>query len=164
MTDVTQILNRYRECVRNLWNVFFWIQLNPDWDIRDKYEDICVKLFSTLVLDQVSRNDYLKSPPYSKSREPLLFFRVIPSASGGVPININREKNTSPYWDHPIKIIKPGEMDLRFVDYFDFDVLQFREYRYCLVKIVASKINTDLVGRDALIECDHISIQFDETV
>ena len=76
----------------------------------------------------------------------------------------NREKNTSPYWDHPIKIIKPGEMDLRFVDYFDFDVLQFREYRYCLVKIVASKINTDLVGRDALIECDHISIQFDETV
>ena len=59
MKDVTHLLNRYRECVRSLWNAYFMNQESviPDWDMRDAYEDICVKLFSALVLNRVGRNN-----------------------------------------------------------------------------------------------------------
>ncbi|HEY1265985.1 MAG TPA: hypothetical protein VGH16_01930 [Candidatus Binatia bacterium] len=163
MKDVTLIFNNYRECVRNLWNVYFW-NLQPDWDPRDKYEDICTTLFDVLVLDQVVNNTkYSKSPAYLSSREPLKIFRIVPLLSDQTPIHINRDKKRSPYWDHPTNVVKPDDVDLRFIDYFDFDLLGRREYKYFLVRIVASKTNEDLVGRDALIECAHISIHFDET-
>jgi hypothetical protein len=135
----------------------------PDWDMRDAYEDICVKLFSALVLNRVGRNNHTKSRAYDRSPEPLSFFRVVPSPSGGVPIRVNREKNNSQYWDHPTTLVKPDEVDMRFIDFFDFGVLDFRDFQYCRVRIVGSNANADLVGRDALLECRDIVILFDDT-
>jgi hypothetical protein len=162
MKDVTEIFNNYRECVRSLWNAYF-LTLQPNWDGRDKYEDICTTLFGALVLDQVDRTNYSKAPAYSLSQEPLLIFKIVPLLNDRTPININRDKKRSAYWDHPTNIVKPDAVDLRFIDYFDFDLLGRREYKYCLARIVASKVNQDLIDRDALIECAHISIHFDET-
>ncbi len=164
MNDVTQILNRYRECVRNLWNIYFINHgsLTVDWDLADEYERICTKLFTLLVLNRVGKNEHSKSLVFNQSSEPLSFFRVVPSAEGGVPIQVSRERNDFTYWDYPIKSIKPDEADMRFIDFFNFGLLDFREFKYCRVRIVGSKVNADLVGRDALLECDHIIILFDD--
>ena len=37
MKDVTQILNKYRECIRNLWNIYFITHASPvgAWDVFD---------------------------------------------------------------------------------------------------------------------------------
>lgn len=165
MKDVTQLLNRYRECVRGLWNTYFMNQesFTADWELSDEYEEICVKLFTSLVLNRVGRHMHRKSRAFDQSPEPLSFFRVVPSANDGVPIQVSREKNNSQYWDHPTTLIKPDEADMRFIDFFDFGVLDFRGFQYCRVRIVGSNLNADLVGRDALLECNHINILFDDT-
>lgn len=165
MKDITRLLNHYRECVRHLWNVYF-LDEEPstvDWDLSDEYEEICEKLFSSLVLARIGRTESKKARAFERSLEPLTFLRIIPLANNGVPIHINREKIPSPYWDHPKTLIKPDEADMRFIDFFDFGTLGFREFEYCRVRIVASTANPDLVGHDALLQCNHVTILFDGT-
>lgn len=167
MKDVTQILNEYRECVRNLWNTYFIKHIPSEaegaWDVFDEYDDICTMLFSSLVLRTLDRETYKKAQAYTRIPEPLFFLRVVPIIETGVPININRDKHSSGYWDYPISIIKSDEVDMRFIDFFDFDLLGFRDFQYCRVRIVGSNLNADLVGRDALLFCNHIKINFDES-
>lgn len=134
-----------------------------DWDLSDEYEEICGKLFSSLVLARIDRTESKKARAFERSPEPLTFLRIIPVTNNGVPIHINREKSPSPYWDHPTILIKPDEADMRFIDFFDFGRLAFREFAYCRVRIVAST-NGGLVGYDALLQCNHITALFDDTV
>ena len=165
--DVTQLFNEYRECVRNLWNIHFLKQMSEtssDWDVFERYDDVCSMLFASLVLNQVDREKYKKASAYVNSPEPLLFFRVIPAVEIGVPVNISREKNNLHYWDHSINFIKPNETDMRFIDFFDLDLLGFRDFQYSRIKIVNSNIHPELIEHDALIGCNQIKIFFDDTI
>lgn len=167
MKNVTQLFNNYRECVRNLWNIHFLKYksvASNEWDFFDAYDDICSLLFVSLVLNRIDRETYKKASAYVSSPEPLLFFRVIPSVETGVPLNVSREKNNLHYWDYPIDLIKPNEADMRFIDFYDFDLLEFREYQYCRVKIIDSNVYPDLVGHDALLGCNQVNIFFDDTI
>ncbi len=166
MKDITQILNEYRECVRNLWNIYFikHISSESEWDVFDEYEDICIMLFSSLVLNLLNRETYKKAKTYVRASEPLLFLRVVPVEKSGISVNINREKNVSNYWDYPLSIIKSNEADMRFIDFFDFNLLGSRDFQYCRVRIVASNVNPDIVGHDALIDCNKIKVYFDDSV
>jgi hypothetical protein len=75
---------------------------------------------------------------------------------------INREPLTCDgSWDHPLQRVAEGDVDLRFVRWFDFDELGFREFRYYLVRI-DSAAREEIVGRAALIECEHASVVLDE--
>jgi hypothetical protein len=88
----------------------------------------------------------------------------VPSAESGVPININREVKCTGYWDYHLNVIKPADAELRFIDYFDFDILGFRDLQYCRVRIVTSEKYPDIVGRDALIGSNHVNILLLEDV
>ena len=94
------------------------------------------------------------SPSYLDSPEPLLFLHVIPNTQ--MPIEINREMKNHGYLDYPVKSINSEEAKLRFIDFFDFDKLGFRDFEYCRVKIVASSDNPDLVGRIALVQPKYV--------
>ena len=78
--------------------------------------------------------------------------QVVPKTTPvGVPIMINRDPGSeSGYWDHPLRQVSPEDVSLRFVRWFDFDELGFRDLRYFLVRI-ASASRDDIVGRAALI-------------
>jgi len=65
------------------------------------------------------------------------------------------------YWDHPLKRVAPADVDLRFVDWFDFDALAFRDFKYCRVRVIASP-HAEIVGRAALLECDYARFVLDE--
>lgn len=164
MRDITKIMNRYRECIRNLWNIYFLEQTSQgdDWDRYDKYEEICGLLFSALVLKFVDRLSCKKSLAYELIKEPILFFRVVPCAESGVPIYINRDVPCTGYWDYPLNIIKPSDVDMRFVDFFDFNLKGFRDFQYCRVRIVGSNTYSEIIGRDALLESNNVKIIFDE--
>lgn len=56
------------------------------------------------------------------------------------------------YWDDPVNRIAPSEANLRFVDYFDWDRMNYSDLRYYQVQIEAFPSKPHLVGRDALIE------------
>lgn len=164
MEDITSQVNMYRECVRNLWNIYFVQALeankNQQWNIKDEFDEICSKLFSSIALSFAQYDLPEKSHSYERYPEPLLFLHVIPQSE--VHIHINREIKATGYWDHPGEMIKPKDIDLRFIDFFDFDVIGFRDFEYLRVRIVGSDTQ-DLVGRDALIRANYSKIYFKET-
>jgi len=135
----------------------------PDWDQSDRFQDIAVILFSSLIAVPLGAEKDQLSPDYVASPNRLNDFHVIPVSEYGVPININREKERSGYWDHPLQQIRPGEADLRFLKYFDFDMLGFRDFYYYQVRIIGSDKYPDIIGRDALITTVHAKIFFNQS-
>jgi hypothetical protein len=159
--EATQLVNAYRECARNLWNIYFRELLSPEnqWDVADEYDEICVMLFSSLVLAPLGQYTAKKAHAYDKSPQPLPFLRVIPSSSTGVTIHVNREVTCTGYWDYPFKIVKPSDAVLQFIDHFDFDCLGFRDFQYCRARIAASDHHPELIGRDALLDSNNVRIE-----
>jgi len=165
MQDVTSLLNCYRECVRNLWNTYFVNRTSTEgWDLFDEYDNICVKLFASLVLNEVDKHTHKKSSAFIQFPEPLLFLHVVPSAKSGIPVNICRKKGDACYWDNPTILIKPDETDMRFIDFFDFDLLGFRDFQYCRARILSSNVNSDIVGLDALLLCNYAKIFLEDDI
>jgi hypothetical protein len=154
MSDIGRLLSDYRECGRTIWNTYFRPRAaeRDEWDLHDEFEDVCVLLFASLVLHPMGRRgEKQKAAGYEKAPDPLMFLRVVPRHASGSPVQINRDVRRSGYWDHPVKLLRPNDADLRFIDFFDFDVLGVRDFAFCLVRVVASDHLPELVGRDALI-------------
>jgi hypothetical protein len=162
MKNVTDQFNRYRECARHLWNSYFVEKTSsaPKWELRDAYDDICTRLFSSLVLVPLGKSGSSKSRSYDASPEPLLFIRVIPVAD--MRIHVNRDATPGPYWDYLDDLVNGNDLDMRFIDCFDFEVLEFRDFRYYRTRIVASKTRMDIVGRDALVASNNVQIIFND--
>ena len=150
MTDVTPLLNAYRECVRHLWNTYFWhpAEAAVDWDLQNAFDDVAAELFRILVLRKIGRDAEVK-PDYWAERDPLLFLKL-EVASGRSEVMVNRGVGTG-YWDDPLKVIEPSELELRFIQFFDWSLLGFREFALYRARIVGSRKHPHLVGRDALL-------------
>jgi hypothetical protein len=172
MKDVTTRLNSYRECIRHLWNMHFLAaatHASDKWAVRDEFDDACQMLFASLVVEPVglaaaSEAQHMLSPSRSSVPRVLRWLHVVPRETPiGVPIMINRDPRQSDgYWDYPIARIVPADVNLRFVRWFDFDELAFRDFRYYLVR-VESAADGDIVGRAALIECEYCVVFLDES-
>jgi hypothetical protein len=162
MQDVTAYFSTYRECARHLWNTYFQptAEKNTDWDLRDHFADTACLLFKTLIAHPLGISDFELTPDYFRNRVAHPSFHVVPRSESGVPILINREKPRSGYWDHPLKQICPTDAELHFINFFDFDVLGFRNYQYFEVSIYASAKYPDVVGRDVLIDCTYAKIYY----
>jgi hypothetical protein len=52
---------------------------------------------------------------------------------------------------------------MRFINFFDFDVLGHRDFVYYRVRIVESKTHPELVGRDSLILASYARLEFETT-
>jgi hypothetical protein len=63
-----------------------------------------------------------------------------------------RSERETGYWNHPVNIVEPGEADLLFIAYFDWDEMDYIDFRYYRVKIAAFASHPEVVGRQALIE------------
>lgn len=156
-------MSLYRECVRNIWNLHFLNQ-KPElvYDLKEKFDDICALLFSSLVLSSLGCEFLEKAKAYQPIQQQLDCLIVTPISDSGVPVMVNRDVKPSGYWDYPVNTIKPGDVDMRFIDCFDFGQYQFREFEYFQVRIVGSTRTPDLVGRDALIKATHAKVLYSE--
>jgi hypothetical protein len=93
----------------------------------------------------------------------LRFLRVVPTGEDGTPILINRTSPPAGYWDHPVRSVKPEEVVLRFVRFWDWDDLGHRDFEYIEVAIEAFPQHSDLVARPALLEVQHVRVFFDKS-
>jgi hypothetical protein len=159
MKDVTDQFKFYRECVRHLWNIQFRPVVDSarpsferTWDIRDEFDEIARSIFSSLVLNPMGLFNHKLSAASSSEPSVLPDFRIVPSSKHGVRILINRDLPRSGYWDHPVSEIKPEDVELHLLRFFDFDQLGFRDFRYYEVIIHASPTFPEIVGRAALID------------
>jgi hypothetical protein len=151
MNDVTGLMNDYRECVRHLWNTYCLkvIEKN-DWDFRDRLNEIEIELFRNLVLYKIERENTVLKPAQWRPEEVMTFLKI--EAESRSEILINRESGeVSGYWDDPLNHFWNDELDLRFIHYFDWTPIGFRDFAYYKVRIVGSQKHLHLVGRDALL-------------
>jgi hypothetical protein len=159
MTDVTLTMNVYRECTRNLWNTYFLpLAGEQDFDLRDRFGEIEKLLFSVLVLEQLG----IDPTSQTDHHEPVKALKLVPCADSGVPIMINRpSEDGNKYWDDPVDRVSPTEVDLRFIECFDWDVCGHLEMRYYMARIASFPDQPHLVGRDALIDTSYVKVILD---
>jgi hypothetical protein len=159
VNDISRIFDHYRMSARAIWNTAFW----PDQDFRnwesiEQFHEIEKLLFQELVLAKVDR----EWPLQNIFRNAIRFFHVVPShvQVHGIPILIQQPRPGAPtgYWDDPVNFVKPGQAELLFVAYFDWDEMDYIDLRYYRVKIARFDAHSELVGREALIERPHAAI------
>jgi hypothetical protein len=152
MFDVTEELEQYRQCLRDIWNRYLWSDSAfRDWDMVDHFNAIRPVLLSNLLREKVRRTANLNS-----HIQPELFVRpsvADQSGLGGAAIRISETaaSQVSRDWIQAPSYIRGSDMLLRFIDFFDWDQANFRNLEYFLVAISHSARYPQLVGREALI-------------
>src|SRR5207249_1928488 len=91
MRDITELMNAYRECSRNLWNVYF-SKRKDIGDVLDVFEQIRELLFGSLILTELSYEGEAEGEDI-----PAPALRVVPGERS--LILINRSTESSGYWD-----------------------------------------------------------------
>jgi hypothetical protein len=156
MRDITELMNTYRECSRNLWNVYFSGR-HDSGNALDTFEQIRELLFDSIVLNELSYEGEAEGkdipPPALKvvpTKSLILIKRLTPPGQGG-------------YWDE-VKdmVVGPDDVRLAFVDYFDFSQVPIKEFRYCLCEIVSFPSHVEYEGREALVEALNTKVFHDE--
>jgi hypothetical protein len=157
MQDITDLMDHYRITGRSIWNAAFWSQPElRNWDSWEQFEQIKNLLFSALVvgrLEQIGCCADLATVP-----RPIL--QVRPGQSSTVPIMIHlpRQGDRNNYWDDPVREITGEETELHFLDYFDWDKMNYIDFQYYRVKIIGFPSQPHLQGREALLQHSHAKV------
>ena len=157
MRDITELMNVYRECSRNLWNVYFAKRENIGGSL-DAFGQIRELLFNSLVVNEL---------PYEGEAEgeeiPPPALRVVPRERSLILIQRLSEPGSASYWDQKKDMfVGPDDIKLAFIGYFDFHQVPIQDFRYYLCKVLCFPGHADYEGREALLEVLDAKIFHDE--
>jgi len=157
MDDVTPLMMRYREAARHVWNTYLREEACLAGPNLHDWEAIKQVLFTALVLRGCGHDEcaaaLLGPERYGFSWiKPIVHLHVVPVTN--IPIMVNREAVTQGcgYWDHPVNRVNPDDVDLRFIDFFDWEQSGFIDFQYYLVNVESSSRHPEIVGHRALVE------------
>ncbi len=157
MRDITELMNAYRECSRNLWNVYF-SKRKDIGDALDVYGQIRELLFDSLILSELSYEGEAEGediPP------PVL--RVVPGSRSLILIQRLGGPGEAGYWDQEKDMaVGPDDIRLALVDYFDFSQVPIKEFHYYLCKILSFPNHSEYEGREALLQASDAKVFHDE--
>jgi hypothetical protein len=155
LNDISSIFGHYRVSARAIWNTAFWP--DPDfrnWDSIDQFHEIQKFLFRELVLARANR----EWPLQDLFENAIPFFRIVPLVQAPIMIQKPRPEAPRGYWDDAVDSIKPGQGELLFIAYFDWNELDYIDLRYYRIKIASFDAHPELVGREALIDCQQAAV------
>jgi hypothetical protein len=121
-----------------------------DWDLSELFDEVAARLFHAIVLRKIGRDRALQ-PDFLCPKEPLMFLRL--EFGRRSDLMVNRGVNTG-YWDDPLRVASSDDLDLRFVQFFDWSSLEYRDFALYRARIVASVPHPEVVGRDVLVPAD----------
>jgi len=157
MKDLTCLMQEYRLCLRIVWNTF--LATECEWDDRDYFYNAAVQLFKAIVLfsfDDVDRKSEIL-PAYCSNQKPFMPICVTTISVNGILVS----KSGIFYDTEDLSSeIQLDEVDLRYVDLYDFNELSFREFKYVKAEIVASQ-NPEQIGYRLLIPFE--SVRFEKS-
>jgi hypothetical protein len=157
MRDITELMNTYRECSRNLWNVYFSRRENIGASL-DAFGRIRELLFESLVVNELSYEGEVESDDIAP---PVL--KVVPASSSLILIQRLSEQGGAGYWDQEKDMaVGPDDITLEFVDYFDFSQIPTKDFHYYLCKIRSFPKHPEYEGREALLQVSDVKVFHDE--
>ena len=158
MRDITELMNAYRECSRNLWNVYFSKRENIGGSL-DAFERLRELLFDSLVMSELSYEGDAEGediPP------PVL--KVVPRESSLVLIKRLTGPGEAGYWDQEKDLaVGPEDITLLFIDYFDFSQVPIKDFHYYHCKILNFPAHVPYQGREALLQVTDAKVFHDES-
>ena len=158
MIDVNAEFDDHRLLAREIWNKGFRTCSGlRDLDGYDSYTRIKAVLYNELVSERLSRRLELDGDERDR-------FLVVPNGTEEMPIMIHqpRPNDTCRYWDHPIRRVRSRDIRRAFIDFFDWDVMSYVDFRYYRVRIVTFSAHDDLTGREAPVQHEHARVFFTE--
>lgn len=153
MTDVTDLVSRYRLALCHIWNNCIWCDQNlRDWESVESFQKVQIPLFNALVSDalQLATSDRLFGPEFS----------VVPGISAGqfagtIQVNIGMPRgSTSGIWMTIAGPLMEGDIALSLVDFFDWRPLAYIGLNYYMALITEYPAHPEHVGQHALIGVD----------
>jgi hypothetical protein len=145
MKDITILMNAYRECARNLWNVYYAGRQDFGTSL-DAFEEIRALLFDSLVVDELSCEEDASA---QDARPPVL--KVVPRSRSLILIRRPSDDGNC-YWDQEKDmVVGPDDIELAFLDYFDFAQLPVMDFRFYRCKILRFPSRPEYQEREALI-------------
>ncbi len=157
MRDITQLMNAYRECSRNLWNVYFAKRENIGGSL-DAFEQTRESLFDSLVVSELSYEGDAEGDDI-----PAPVLKVVPRGRSLILIQRLSGSGEAGYWDQEKDmVVGPDDITLAFVDYFDFAQVPIKDFRYYHCKILSFPSHPDYEGREALLEVSDATVFHDE--
>jgi hypothetical protein len=146
MRNITELMNTYRECARNLWNVYFSRKENIGGSL-DAFGQIRELLFDALVISELSYEGDAKGddiPP------PVL--RIVPRERALILIERTSGPGEATYWDQEKDmVVGPDDIALAFLNYFDFGEIPIMDFHFYRCRILGFPSRSDYVGREALV-------------
>ena len=140
-------MNAYRECSRNLWNVYFSGRVDIGSSL-DTFEHIRKVLFDSLVVSELF---YEGEAEGEELPPPAL--RVVPRPRTLILIQRPSGPGEAGYWDQEKDmVVGPDDITLAFVDYFDFHQIPVMDFRFYRCKILGFPSRAAYIGREALID------------
>lgn len=158
MRDITELMSTYRECSRNLWNVYFSRREDIGSSL-DAFEQIRRLLFDSLVVDEL---DYEGEAESENIPPPAL--RVVPRERSLILIERPSGPQEAGYWDQEKDmVVGPNDITVAFIDYFDFAQIPIMDFRYYRCRILGFPAKPQYQGREALIEAVNGRVFHDES-
>jgi hypothetical protein len=154
---VDQLIQRYCECARTLWNNYLRSSEAGDAAV-ERYDEVRALLFRAIVLDAIGMGDAERDP----EDRTWPFLRV---AAGSEPTTVlvnTPSSDGNQYWEPAEKGTDLSDAEILFVDLFDWDPQAFRDLALVLALVVASQKHPELVGRSILLERNTVTIVFEE--
>jgi hypothetical protein len=154
MTDITADIHVYRETARHLWNSCLRNIGGPSATTIEAFDRICEELFSAIVLDPHG----IEESPEQLNIQGFRGLRVVPGVAQGTPILINRTTPPGPYWDDPLVMVRPEDIQLSLIGLFDWDSYSNIDMRFLRVHVNDCRVKPEVIGREALIEVFHSKV------
>ena len=143
--ELDALLNRFRLASRELFNHYFHAGTHDEdaWLAEERFAIVQEHLFTALVTEPANLPDV----PYGQLQPDI---RVALRGSQSGPWMLNRELQSG-YWDHPQREFTQDAV-LRFMCFFDWDPVDFKDNHYVRVVVTAWPGHPELVGKHALVE------------
>jgi hypothetical protein len=147
MKDITELMSTYRECSRNLWNVYFSGRGDIGGSL-DVFGQIRQLLFEVLVISELS----CEAKPGGEDIAPPVL-KVVPQERSLILIQRLSGPGEAGYWDQEKDmVVGPRDITLAFLDYFDFSQVPTQDFHYYRCKVLSFPSHADYEGREALLE------------
>lgn len=156
MTYATELIQRYRQALHHLWNMHFWApEPFREYAAVRQFDRVKLPLFLALVVDRLGSD--LEDPKKIFGDA----FKVVPPVTrpgSTIPSLMIESLEPKGVWKQMKGPFTGDQIKLSLLDFFDWQLLGWRDFRYYIVKIDEFQPDQSLVGYKALVEVGDVDV------